>query len=152
MVCACSETVTSHYPTREDAEADSLFVRGWLPAIIPASSRKITTHNDLDLNVSEGEFFFSPKDTPEFVSHLQEVPAPDAEDPVYLFSGGRATWKFRIDVKQGHCEFSMGYNRNGESGLVGSAESRDSARPIHAADELQRLDSGATTESLGGGR
>ncbi|MGI9241836.1 MAG: hypothetical protein ACR2RV_13620, partial [Verrucomicrobiales bacterium] len=99
---------TSHYPTRDDAEADSLFVRGWLPAIIPASSRDITTRNHLDLNCSEGEFFFSPGDAGEFVACLQEIPASDGDPPFYSYSSGGATWKFRIDFEEGHCQFSMG--------------------------------------------
>jgi hypothetical protein len=38
-----------------------LFERGWLPDIVPDSSREITINNDLDLNLSKGEFFFDPE-------------------------------------------------------------------------------------------
>ena len=82
-IAACSETVTKHYPTRAGAEADSLFERGWLPDIIPASSRDITTNNDLDLNLSKGEFFFSPGDLAEFVTQLQGTRDPNRDGSTY---------------------------------------------------------------------
>mgnify|MGYP003424471100 FL=1 len=71
LIGGCSDTVTTHYPTRGQAEADILFQRGWLPILIPASARDITTSNDLDINASKGEFWYDPKDTNSFLSLLK---------------------------------------------------------------------------------
>ena len=108
VIAGCSDTVTRHYPTRAEAEADSLFERGWLPDIIPASSRDITTNNDLDLNLSKGEFFFAPGDSTEFVTQLQGTRDPNRAGSTYSYSDGRSTWVFEVDVNAGHCQYSMG--------------------------------------------
>lgn len=70
LIGGCSDTVTNHYATRFDAEADRLFERGWLPIIIPASAKNITTSNNLDINISEGEFQYDPMETNSFLKHL----------------------------------------------------------------------------------
>src|SRR5690606_14748458 len=76
--CGDIDTVESRYQTRADAEADLLFARGWLPEIIPDSSRGIVTKNDLDLNLSEGEFYFDREDLDAFLSHLRRLPESDS--------------------------------------------------------------------------
>ena len=76
LVCGCGDTVTSRYETRADAEADKLFQRGWLPSIIPKSSYDITTKNDLDINVSEGQFSFAPNHAEEFIQFVWEIVYP----------------------------------------------------------------------------
>ena len=73
----CSEKVQSHYPTRADAETAQLFDRGWLPVIIPPSSRNIKVENDLDLNTSAGEFHFKTNDSFSFLSHLHKLTISD---------------------------------------------------------------------------
>ena len=64
------DTVEHHYPTITDAHSDRLFDKGWLPPIIPASSYNITTHNNLDLNTSVGDFSFQKEDLPLFLTSL----------------------------------------------------------------------------------
>jgi hypothetical protein len=70
LVVGCSDVVTSHYGTYNEAANDQLFGRGWLPEFIPLSSFNITTSNNLDLNQSEGEFSFLLPETDSFVSRL----------------------------------------------------------------------------------
>jgi len=111
-------TVTSHYLTRSDAEAAQLFLRGWLPEIIPLSSRSITTINDLDLNVSDGEFHFDGNETPRFTAKLKVVDPSritERERAHFLqdgyssfeFENDESRWRFMINSKEGHCVYWM---------------------------------------------
>ena len=108
-VIGCSDTVESRYSTRREAEEDSLFERGWLPAIIPKSSRDIVTKNDLDINVSNGEFFFSPADAADFSRHLHGVAEPNKEYSAFTYSDKNSTWFFEVDFTKGHCKYSSTY-------------------------------------------
>lgn len=105
--CLKSDTVTTHYASRAEAEADGLFERGWLPAIIPASSRDITVSNDLDLNVSEGEFFGPPIEMVEFVRHLTGGEVSKQGHRRYSYADGDGSWTFLVDAKVGHCKYRM---------------------------------------------
>lgn len=77
LLAGCRDAVTSRYETRAEAEADRLFERGWLPSIIPPSSRGIVTRNDLDLNLSEGEFRFDRNEKTAFLKRLRRAPEED---------------------------------------------------------------------------
>ena len=66
-----SDVVTSRYATLTEARADHLFERGWLPDILPSSATDIRTSNNLDLNVSEGEFSFAQADGAQWFGHLR---------------------------------------------------------------------------------
>jgi hypothetical protein len=125
---AFSETVTNHYATRAEAEAASLFERGWLPDIIPVSSSEITTRNDLDLNTSTGAFKFSPEDAPEFVRHLTGTRNPNQDVSTFSYSHGDSTWFFDVSFRRGHCQYSMSYRRPHKS------EQADADQPTAAVD------------------
>jgi hypothetical protein len=129
LVCGCSDTVSSRYETRAEAEADKLFQRGWLPSIIPQSSCEITTKNDLDINESEGEFTFSPDHAKEFTNHLRRMEASEVSgtDSVRFMERGYwphayrdedSWWTFFVNSEKGHCEYRMRLSRtiNSESG------------------------------------
>ena len=118
--------VTSRYATLADARADDVFGRGWLPDILPVSARRIRTSNDLDLNVSEGEFIFTPKDYAQFQSHLgayhplQREFAVSAEDvarrssqgfEVASYADDDSTWVFFCKAAAGHCDYTMWLRR-----------------------------------------
>lgn len=118
----CSDTVTNHYPTRAKAEADNLFERGWLPTLIPASARDITTSNDLDINISEGEFRYDPKETNEFLGHLKpysgQKPKLDrwqayiAEQKkegynAFEYAADKTVWVFLVNTGTGHVRYVM---------------------------------------------
>lgn len=70
--------VTSKYDTYDDAVADDLFDRGWLPDIIPASATRIVTVNNLDLNISEGRFRFDRADRAAFLAQLRPLDSAEA--------------------------------------------------------------------------
>ncbi len=102
LFCSCDDTVRSEYPTRADAVADTLFERGWLPDIIPASSRDILTVNDLDLNTSHGEFSFDPAEAPVFMGRMTRRPSADkGRYQGFTFEA----WRFLVDPKKGHCRY-----------------------------------------------
>ncbi len=102
LLASCDERVKSTYATRTDAVADLLFERGWLPDIIPPSSREIVTKNDLDLNTSSGEFFFDSVEASAFMGKMMRTPSLDRGDyQGFMFE----TWKFLVDPKRGHCRY-----------------------------------------------
>jgi len=103
LMCGCYDTVTSRYETRADAEADRIFERGWLPRIIPKSSYKIIARNELDINISEGEFYFEPGDANDFIRHLT---ASD-NGSTYSFTHVNTTWLFEVNTERSHCNYAM---------------------------------------------
>ena len=125
-VCNCRDAVTSRYKTRSDAVADRLFQRGWLPSIIPQSSYDIRTKNDLDVNVSEGEFSFSPAEASKFTDHLRKMDASEIRENdakhfierdyrPYAFKDEDSLWTFFVNFQKGHCEYRMVSSRTTNS-------------------------------------
>jgi hypothetical protein len=133
--------VTSKYDSYAEAAADSLFQRGWLPDIIPTSATDIVTINDLDLNVSHGEFRYDSADTAAFLERLRPLPSRDAlaaVDPeriaelegngyrAYEFAYGDSArgrtqygfaWVFFVNENKGHVLYEMGPERSGNGGV-----------------------------------
>jgi hypothetical protein len=123
LLAACDnlDQVKKHYATRSEAEADHLFQRGWLPSVIPLSSVKIITENDLDLNLSSGEFSFDPSEASAFISHLQ--PAAGLKTPwdinkevqekaakgygVFTYADSDSRWIFYINPIRGHAYYDL---------------------------------------------
>lgn len=64
----CNDTVTTRYEDIQHAQAERAFDRGWLPPILPPSTKNITEKNDLDLNIGEGSFHFSPQEIDNFIT------------------------------------------------------------------------------------
>lgn len=121
--CDC-DVVTSKYPTRADAVADSPFARGWLPDFLPASSRDIVTHNNLDSTTSWGEFQCEPTELAAFVVRLtpggeiphrrtfdslrNELKRHESEDfRSYSWSDGGFTWLFLVNPADGRVFYCM---------------------------------------------
>lgn len=73
LLCSCSDVVSSHYATYEEAREDKLFLRGWLPDILPSTTTNISTSNNLDLNTSIGQFILLPEDALDFTSKLTKM-------------------------------------------------------------------------------
>ena len=96
------DVVTSRYATLDDARRDRLFERGWLPDILPPSTRDIRVLNDVDVNTSQGEFSFDPVDYAAFAARLQI-----AADGTFQYSSGQYTWKFSCDSRRGFCRYSL---------------------------------------------
>ena len=122
LVISCYDSVTNYYATRDKAEAGKLFERGWLPSIIPLSAMDITTTNDLDINISEGEFKFDLKDTNEFINNLmiysnQKLPGSSWQSKllvlikngyeVFEFTNSQSVWIFIVNKKTGHVRYMM---------------------------------------------
>ena len=103
LVAAC-DVVERYYPTRAAAEKDRLFERGWLPEIIPPSSRRIKTRNDLDLNTSTGEFYFDNQDLTGFLKHLTRLPSRDHK--AYK-AYSHEKWVFLIDSEKNYCRYNF---------------------------------------------
>ena len=100
-LCSC-DVATSRYVTLADARSDRLFERGWLPDILPPSTREIRVSNDLDVNHSEGEFSFDPADFADFTSRLRPMGGE-----TFQYSVDKQTWTFACDSNRGHCKYSL---------------------------------------------
>jgi len=120
--CAPSDWVSDSYATLEEAEADGLFARGWLPDLLPASATNIRTEINLDLNVSSGEFSFKSEDAsvmPERLSEGLPSSSPlsgwdgtireytDRGFSSWSFNDEGSTWVFFCKAKIGYCEYRM---------------------------------------------
>ncbi len=104
LLAGCDESVRLEYATKEDAESESVFAQGWLPEIIPPSSRRITMTNDLDLNKSEGEFRFEVSELDAFVRLLVRTRSEDIEGfSAYSYDD----WIFWIRDSRDYCRFRM---------------------------------------------
>ena len=121
LATAC-DVVTSRYKTYDDAVADTLFGRGWLPDRIPRSSFDIEVNSDLDINTSTGDFRFSVDDLESFVAILdlyegEPTPFSNFESIVqkrkragydaYQYSERGCTWIFFINDSEGHAYYDM---------------------------------------------
>lgn len=125
LLCACdlpSDTVESEYATLAEARQDDLFDRGWLPDILPPSAHDIRTRNNLDHNISTGEFSFDPRDAPAFVARLKPGALPgmkfadwnatvDAQAAdgrrAWSYRGGEYGWVFFCNLREGYCEYML---------------------------------------------
>ena len=130
LTAGCSDVVTSRYKTYNDAASDGLFGRGWLPEIIPQSSYDIVTSNDLDLNISHGEFSFNLEEKDLFQSMLKpyrgrKTPflnykkvVKDRESQGYIafeYSANKCVWIFYINEKTGHVYYDLWLEHNSAS-------------------------------------
>ena len=128
LISGCNDTVTSHYATRDEAEADHLFGRGWLPSLLPNSASDITTSNELDINISEGSFQYDPKETNIFLKQLkpfsgQELPIRGWKSNIskkkndgydaFEYSNNMSIWVFLVNNGTGHVQYMMWLKRNG---------------------------------------
>ncbi len=128
FLVGCDDSASLSYPTRADAEADRPFARGWLPQIVPASSKGITMANDLDLNISNGVFQFDASDHDTFVAHLTRTLQDDRDgSAAYAYKD----WTFWINPDKSGCRFHMLLSRNetpSEPGAAGQPSTRSESR------------------------
>jgi hypothetical protein len=85
ILCGCNLDVAErHYESLATAKGDT-----WLPeSALPPSTRSIDEQNNLDLNVSSGEFRFAPSDAAAFFNRLS--PTTPSKTPF-------ADWKGIVD-------------------------------------------------------
>ncbi|WP_353571928.1 hypothetical protein [Candidatus Albibeggiatoa sp. nov. BB20] len=114
--------VTNQYATLEAARTDHLFGRGWLPNILPPSAYDIHTSNNLDINISDGKFSFSPSEYMLFASRTRQyivvnTPFVNWEKTVArrrkkgfqptIYAEESTRWVFFCKVSEGYCEYVM---------------------------------------------
>jgi hypothetical protein len=120
-LAACSpDTVTSRYATLAAARADRLFERGWLPDLLPPSTVRIRTSNNLDLGTSSGEFHFAPAQAPRLFRRLAASASAAApfeawHETVQHYEGrgftawtyeqDHTTWVFFCQASEGRCDY-----------------------------------------------
>ena len=117
LLVACSDVVTSHYPTVVEARRDGLFDRGWLPDVLPPSARDIEVSNNLDINTSVGEFWFDAPEYGAMVAKLtpQQVAGEkenEREYQPYVYSAEGYRWIFSCNQVKGHCRYEMRPSRS----------------------------------------
>ncbi len=90
FLASCGDVVENSYADITEARTADLFQRGWLPDILPVSTTKIVTKNDLDSNRSHGDFVIHPDDYQKFQSQLRECMRSSIDtDELYLQGQGR---------------------------------------------------------------
>ena len=118
IAASCSDIVESSYADIDEARREQVFERGWLPDILPPSTKLITTRNDLDLKLSDGQFTIDPKEFFMFQAQTKECTksrknvdelldyAKRGYRP-FCFSSDDSTWRFYINRETGHCKYQM---------------------------------------------
>ncbi|MCU8464004.1 hypothetical protein ABMX64_10690 [Vibrio vulnificus] len=93
VLTGCSDIVQSHYDNYQQAKADQLFERGWLPDVLPVSTTQIEVANDLDNNTSQGSFVIAEKEMGQFLSQLQPLETANQ----YRFESDNSVWIFTLN-------------------------------------------------------
>ncbi|EJP4177826.1 hypothetical protein NUE03_004607 [Vibrio vulnificus] len=93
VLTGCSDIVQSHYDNYQQAQADQLFERGWLPDVLPVSTTQIEVTNDLDNNTSQGSFLIAEKEIGQFLSQLQPLETANQ----YRFESDNSVWIFTLN-------------------------------------------------------
>ncbi|MGL0950949.1 hypothetical protein [Vibrio vulnificus] len=93
VLTGCSDIVQSHYDNYQQAQADQLFERGWLPDVLPVSTTQIEVANDLDNNTSQGSFLIAEKEMGQFLSQLQPLETANQ----YRFESDNSVWIFTLE-------------------------------------------------------
>jgi hypothetical protein len=107
LTCCHSDVVTKKYETYQEAVADDIFQKGWLPVNIPESSRNFVLNNNLDLNASFGEFTIDLKKTKDFIVQLIAIDKGENDYEQYKYSYQNLVWVFKINTKNGHVKYTL---------------------------------------------
>ncbi|EHU9448062.1 hypothetical protein KZY45_000953 [Vibrio vulnificus] len=105
VLTGCSDIVQIHYENYQQAQADQLFERGWLPDVLPVSTTQIEVANDLDNNTSQGSFVIAEKEMAQFLSQLQPLETANQ----YRFESDNSVWIFTLG-EQGHVSYLLTSN------------------------------------------
>lgn len=105
VLAGCSDIVQSHYDNYQQAQADQLFERGWLPDVLPVSTTQIEVANDLDNNTSQGSFVIAEKEMAQFLSQLQPLETANQ----YRFESDNSVWIFTLG-EQRHVSYLLTSN------------------------------------------
>ncbi|ENM5825787.1 hypothetical protein [Vibrio metoecus] len=102
VLLGCSDVVENYYADYQQAQADHLFERGWLPQILPASTTQIQIANNLDTNHSQGSFVIAQQDWSKFIKQLEATSVTNQ----YRFQVDKSVWLFTLD-KQGKVSYLL---------------------------------------------
>ncbi|QXC58818.1 hypothetical protein KSS82_12345 [Vibrio mimicus] len=102
VLAGCSDTVKHHYANYQQAQADHLFEKGWLPPILPSSTTQIELINDLDSNRSEGSFVIAETDLMSFLDQLEATESANQ----YRFQLDESVWIFTLE-RQGKVSYQL---------------------------------------------
>ena len=73
LLAACNEQVSESYATWSEAEQAGAIERGWIPAFVPPSARRIRESHNLDTNRQVLRFTVRPSDVSAMVEGLRTV-------------------------------------------------------------------------------
>lgn len=122
------DVVTTKYTSIQAARDDEVFDRGWLPDVLPTSARNILVSNNLDLNTSEGKFFFDANEADALKARLaiHEIPPAPFDDwkrdvekkrkagfEIGSYRDEASDWVFLCKYQLGECEYVMWLRKNG---------------------------------------
>ncbi|KQA18880.1 hypothetical protein XV92_11635 [Vibrio metoecus] len=102
VLLGCSDVVENYYADYQQAQADHLFERGWLPPILPASTTQIQVANNLDSNYSQGSFVIAEAELAQFIEQLEACEFSG----LYRFQAEKSVWSFTLDT-QGKVRYQL---------------------------------------------
>lgn len=109
VLTGCDEVVTRH-DTLKDAKSRRAFERGWLPPLLPDSSRAIVERNDLDANIGTGSCDFDESDRSVYLERMSRLGASirvEQESEVIALSAHNHRWEIRMPLRSGHATWRM---------------------------------------------
>ena len=104
ILSGCSDVITNSYKTYHEAKKDMLFSRGWLPDILPKSTKYIITKNNLDLNISSGSFSIPVKDINKFILKTNEI---ENNKYQYQKTPNGVVWLFTVNKENGYITYEL---------------------------------------------
>jgi hypothetical protein len=117
FILGCGETKDSFYPNLDAAKKAGAIERGWIPGIIPESSKEIYERHNLDTNRVWIRFKFERKDIEGLIQQLEEISPTEIERIKFISPGSVNWWPKKLDkdsfsVKGSHSELKIyKYNR-----------------------------------------
>lgn len=108
------------YDDIDDAKAGHVFEKGWLPDLLPASTRDLRVTTTVEDSAGRGKFNFDPKDYAAFIANLSAYDGAmskvekdnrsikkllDKGYEAYTYASGATNWIFLCNQKEGHCDF-----------------------------------------------
>lgn len=111
---------SDHYDDINDARANHVFEKGWLPDMLPASTYDLKVITTVEDSTGRGRFRFDSKDYRAFSSNLSpynSVMSKDDRDnksieqllakgyEAHTYSSSRGDWVFLCNPREAICEF-----------------------------------------------
>lgn len=118
-LCGCTYR-SEHYDSVEEARANNLFEKGWLPDVLPASAHDLNMFTAVETSSGYGRFRLDPKDYRAFSARLSAAdgPMPDSDrdrkaarkllDEGYearRYASVSTRWLFLCNANGAVCEF-----------------------------------------------